>query len=99
MNDIVENISAAKELDIPICQDCGMAVVFVEIGQDVHFIGGNFEEAVNEGVRRGYAEGSVLSRHDRGNETSLQRSLGRGSKPLNKNRIGRDWLKSLSLSK
>ena len=57
MNDIVENISAAKELDIPICQDCGMAIVFAEIGQDVHFIGGNFEEAVNEGVRRGYTEG------------------------------------------
>lgn len=57
MNDIVENISAAKELDIPICQDCGMAVVFVEIGQDVHFIGGNFEDAINEGVRRGYTEG------------------------------------------
>lgn len=57
MNDIVENISAAKELDIPICQDCGMSVVFVEIGQDVHFIGGNFEDAINEGVRRGYTEG------------------------------------------
>lgn len=57
MNDINENISAANELDIPICQDCGMAVVFVEIGQDVHFIGGNFEEAVNEGVRKGYTEG------------------------------------------
>lgn len=57
MNDIVENISAAKELDIPICQDCGMAVVFAEIGQDVHFIGGNFEDAINEGVRRGYTEG------------------------------------------
>lgn len=57
MNDIVDNISAANELNIPICQDCGMAVVFVEIGQDVHFTGGNFEEAINEGVRRGYTEG------------------------------------------
>lgn len=57
MNDIIENISAAKELDIPICQDCGMAVIFIEIGQDVHFIGGNFEEAINDGVRRGYTEG------------------------------------------
>ena len=57
MNDIIENISAAKELDIPICQDCGMAVIFIEIGQDVNFIGGNFEEAINDGVRRGYTEG------------------------------------------
>ena len=57
MNNIIENISAAKELDIPICQDCGMAVIFIEIGQDVHFIGGNFEEAINDGVRRGYTEG------------------------------------------
>lgn len=57
MNDIVENISAANKLDIPICQDCGMAVVFVEVGQDVHFTGGNFEEAINEGVRRGYTDG------------------------------------------
>ena len=57
MNDIVDNISAANELNIPICQDCGMAVIFVEIGQDVHFIGGNFEEAINKGVRKGYTEG------------------------------------------
>ena len=57
MNDIVENITAANELDIPICQDCGMAVIFIEVGQDVHFIGGNLEDAINEGVRRGYTEG------------------------------------------
>ena len=42
---------------IPICQDTGMAVFFIEIGQDVHFSGGNLEDAVNEGVRRGYTEG------------------------------------------
>lgn len=42
---------------IPICQDTGMAVVFMEIGQDVHFTGGNLEEAINEGVRRGYVDG------------------------------------------
>ena len=42
---------------IPICQDTGMAVVFVEVGQDVHFEGGNIEDAINEGVRRGYTEG------------------------------------------
>lgn len=57
MNDIVKNITAANELDIPVCQDCGMAVVFIEVGQDVHFTGGNLEEAINEGVRRGYTEG------------------------------------------
>ncbi|MBQ2841472.1 MAG: fumarate hydratase [Clostridia bacterium] len=57
MESIKENINAAKELDIPICQDTGMAVVFAEIGQDVHIIGGGFEDAVNRGVSRGYTEG------------------------------------------
>lgn len=52
-----ENLRIAKEDQIPICQDTGMAVVFLEIGQDVHFEGGNLEEAVNEGVRQGYTEG------------------------------------------
>ena len=55
--DIKRNVLAAKELDIPVCQDTGMAVVFLEVGQDVHFIGGNLEDAVNEGVRIGYTEG------------------------------------------
>ena len=54
---LCDNLDAAKELDIPICQDCGMAVVFAEIGQDVHFINGSFENAVNEGVGRGYKDG------------------------------------------
>ncbi len=57
MRDLGVNIAAAKSLDIPICQDCGMAVVFAEIGQDVHLVGGDFEEAVNNGVRKGYKEG------------------------------------------
>lgn len=52
-----ENELAAKELNIPICQDTGMAVVFLEIGQDVHFTGGGLYEAVNEGVREGYRKG------------------------------------------
>ncbi len=56
MQDICDNMDAARELTLPICQDTGMAVVFAEIGQDVH-INGNFEEAVNEGVRQGYVEG------------------------------------------
>ena len=56
--DILEqNLQIAKSDNIPICQDTGMAVLFVEIGQDVHFIGGNLEDAINEGVAKGYAEG------------------------------------------
>ncbi len=57
MKSLEENIEAAKQLDIPICQDTGMAVIFAEIGQDVHFVGGSFEAAVNKGVSRGYTEG------------------------------------------
>lgn len=56
MKDICDNMDAARELTLPVCQDTGMAVVFAEIGQDVH-INGNFEDAVNEGVRQGYLEG------------------------------------------
>lgn len=52
-----ENLQIAGEDMIPICQDTGMAVVFVEIGQDVHFEGGNLEDAINEGVRQGYVDG------------------------------------------
>lgn len=52
-----ENLRIAGEESIPICQDTGMAVVFLKIGQDVHFSGGDLTEAVNEGVRRGYTEG------------------------------------------
>ncbi len=55
--DMKENLTAAEELQIPICQDCGMAVVFAEVGQDVHFVGGSFIDAVNAGIRKGYAEG------------------------------------------
>ena len=52
-----ENLVVARKEQIPICQDTGMAVVFLEVGQDVHFVDGNIEEAVNDGVRRGYEEG------------------------------------------
>ena len=52
-----ENLKIAAEDKIPICQDTGMAVVFMEIGQDVHIIGQNLEDAINEGVRQGYVEG------------------------------------------
>lgn len=57
MGDLLKNLECAKELNIPICQDTGMAVVFAEIGQDVHIVDGGFEDAVNEGVRQGYTEG------------------------------------------
>ncbi len=57
LNDMQNNISAAKTCDLPICQDTGMAVVFLEVGQDVHFTDGSLYDAVNEGVRRGYNEG------------------------------------------
>lgn len=59
LGDIVDNIDCAKELCVPICQDTGMAVVFAEIGQDVHITGGGFEDAVNKGVAKGYTEGKL----------------------------------------
>ena len=55
--DMLQNLRDAAELHIPICQDCGMAVVFAEIGQEVHFTGGSFEQAVHRGVALGYTEG------------------------------------------
>lgn len=58
-DDIIENISVAKKETIPICQDTGMAVIFMEIGQDVHFTGGSLNEAVNRGVAAGYIDGRL----------------------------------------
>ena len=52
-----ENLKIAKEDMIPICQDTGMAVFFVNVGQEVHFVGGSLTDAINEGVRQGYTEG------------------------------------------
>ena len=57
LDQLKQNLVIAKEEMIPICQDTGMAVVFMEIGQEVHFEGGNLEDAINEGVRKGYVEG------------------------------------------
>ena len=54
---LLENAELAKDTGRPLCQDTGLAVVFLEIGQDVHLVGGSLEEAVDEGVRKGYAEG------------------------------------------
>lgn len=57
LEQLQENMKIAGEDMIPICQDTGMAVIFMEIGQDVHFEGGSLEEAIHEGVRRGYVDG------------------------------------------
>lgn len=57
LGQLEENLQIASEEMIPICQDTGMAVFFIEIGQDVHIEGMNLEDAINEGVRRGYTEG------------------------------------------
>lgn len=57
LNQLQENLKIAAEEMIPICQDTGMAVIFLEVGQDVHFEGMAIEDAVNEGVRQGYTEG------------------------------------------
>ena len=57
LNQLQENLKIAGEEMIPICQDTGMAVIFIKVGQDVHFVGGNLQDAINEGVRQGYTEG------------------------------------------
>lgn len=57
LKQLEDNLKIAEEDMIPICQDTGMAVVFINIGQDVHFEGGSLEDAINEGVRRGYVDG------------------------------------------
>ena len=57
LNQLQDNLKIAAEDMIPICQDTGMAVIFLEVGQDVHFEGMAIEDAVNEGVRQGYVDG------------------------------------------
>jgi len=57
LKSIIENAAIAREEQVPICQDTGMTVVFLELGMDVHITGGDLDEAINEGVRRGYEEG------------------------------------------
>jgi len=57
LDQIIENASIAASEEMPLCQDCGLAVVFIEQGQDVHVAGGDLYEAVNAGVRQGYADG------------------------------------------
>ncbi len=73
LRQIIENSSIARGEKIPMCQDTGLAVIFVEIGQDVHIAGGGFEDAINEGVRKGYTDGylrkSVLADPVKGGNT------------------------------
>lgn len=57
LNTLLDNVSAAQEINVPICQDTGMAVVFLKVGQDVHFVGGDITEAINNGVRAAYIDG------------------------------------------
>ena len=57
LDNIIENYKLADAENVPICQDTGMACVFLEIGQDVHLTGGDLAEAIDEGVRRGYDKG------------------------------------------
>lgn len=57
LKDLLENVAIAKEKQVPICQDTGMAVFFVECGQEVHFVNGYVEDAIHEGVRQGYRDG------------------------------------------
>lgn len=57
MGDIVDNLSAADKMHVPICQDTGMAVLFCDLGQDVHLVGGDFTQAVNRGVAQAYRDG------------------------------------------
>ncbi len=59
LGDMVENFRLAAFEELPICQDTGMAVVLADVGQDVHIVGGSFEDAVNAGVRKGYLEGGL----------------------------------------
>jgi len=76
LDKIVENARIAKDSALPICQDTGLAVAFVEVGQDVHVTGGDFNEAVQEGVRRAYRDGFLrksmcdpISRENTGDNT------------------------------
>jgi len=73
---IRENAAIAREFSAPLCQDTGLALVFVEMGQDIHVVGGNFAEAIEEGVREAYGEGFLrksvcdpLSRNNTGDNT------------------------------
>ncbi len=59
ISQLLENAAVARKERVPLCQDCGTAVIFLEIGQDVHIMGGDLKSAVEEGVRQGYTKGSL----------------------------------------
>ena len=73
LRQIIENSGIARSEKIPMCQDTGLAVIFAEVGQDLHITGGGFEDAINEGVRKGYTDGylrkSVLADPVKGGNT------------------------------
>ena len=85
LDQIVENFTIADRENVPICQDTGMACVFLEVGQEVHFVGGGLYDAVHEGVRKGYGEGYLrksvvrdpIRRGNTGDSTAL---LGKNSR-------------------
>ena len=81
LDNIVKNYEIADSENVPICQDTGVACVFLEIGQDVHLVGGELREAVDEGVRRGYTNGylrkSVVADPIRRGNTALYRDRAR----------------------
>ena len=60
LNQLTKNADISKNEYMPICQDTGMAIIFVEIGQEVHITDGNLSDAINEGVRKGYTEENLL---------------------------------------
>lgn len=72
LQDLLTNADLAPETGLPLCQDCGLAVVFADVGQEVHFAGGTLSNAIDEGVRRGYREGLLRS-------SMLANPLDRGS--------------------
>ncbi len=84
LGQLLDNLEIAQKDLIPICQDTGMTIVFITIGQEVHIEGGSLEEAINEGIRRGYQEGylrkSVVSdplirENTKNNTPGIQRAL------------------------
>lgn len=81
LKNLLENARIARDEDIPLCQDCGTAVVFLELGQDVHIAGGDLYAAVTEGVRTGYGEG-YLRKSMVGKPFTKRRNTGDNTPPV-----------------
>ena len=93
LDQIIENARIARLEEMPLCQDCGLAVVFLELGQEVQIVGGQLNEAVSEGVRQGYEEGflrkSIVER-----PFSARRNTGDNTPPvIHTTIVPGDWLK------